>query len=116
MKITIEHLEFPLSVKGKITKIPKISKISKLHLDFISGKNIHFDKTNLSIKEPHKIIISNESSCLILISYEDDNNLYVKDSHEIMTLSKLSDLVLKMQKMKKIEIFLNFIFSLFYKG
>jgi len=113
MKITIEHLEFPLSVKHKITKIPKISK---LHLDFISGKNIHFDKTNLSIKEPHKIIISNESSCLILISYEDDNNLYVKDSHEIMTLSKLSDLVLKMWKMKKIEIFLNFIFSLFYKG
>ncbi len=24
MKITIEHLEFPLSVKDKITKIPKI--------------------------------------------------------------------------------------------
>ena len=46
MKITIEHLEFPLSVKDKITKI------SKLHLDFISGKNIHFDKTNLSIKVP----------------------------------------------------------------
>ena len=113
MKITIEHLEFPLSVKDKITKIPKISK---LHLDFISGKNIHFDKTNLSIKEPHKIIISNESSCLILISYEDDNNLYVKDSHEIMTLSRLSDLVLKMWKMKKIEKILNFYFSLFYKG
>ena len=47
MKITIENLEFTLSVKDKITKIPKISK---LHLDFISGKNIHFDKTNLSIK------------------------------------------------------------------
>jgi len=27
MKITIEHLEFPLSVKDKITKIPKISKL-----------------------------------------------------------------------------------------
>ena len=83
MKITIEHLEFPLSVKDKITKIPKMSKL-------------HLDKTNLSIKEPHKIIISNESSCLILISYENDNNLYVKDNHEIMTLSKLSDLILKM--------------------
>ena len=98
MKITIEHLEFPLSVKDKITKIPKISK---LHLDFISGKNIHFDKTNLSIKEPHKIIISNEASCLILISYEEDNNLYAIDSHEIITLSKLSDLVLKLWKMQK---------------
>lgn len=113
MKITIEHLEFPLNVKDKITKIPKISK---LHLDFISGKNIHFDKTNLSIKEPHKIIISNESSCLILISYEHDNNLYVKDSLEIMTLSRLSDLVLKMWKMKKIKIFFKFIFPFIYKG
>lgn len=99
MKITIEHLEFPLSVKDKITKIPKISK---LHLNFISGKNIHFDNTNLSIKEPHKIIISNESICLILISYDDDNNLYLKDSHEIITLSRLSGLVLKMQEMKNI--------------
>ena len=27
MKITIEHLEFPLSVKDKITKIPKMSKL-----------------------------------------------------------------------------------------
>lgn len=97
MKITIEHLEFPLSVKDKITKIPKISK---LHLSFISGKNIYFDKTNLSIKEPHKIIIINESICLILISYDDDNNLYLKDSHEIITLSRLSNLVLKMQEMK----------------
>lgn len=52
MKITIEQLEFPLYIKEKITKI---SKISKLHLEFINGKNIHFDKTNLSIHEPHKI-------------------------------------------------------------
>lgn len=99
MKITIEHLEFPLNVKNKITKMPKISK---LHLNFISGKNIHFDKTNLSIKEPHKIIISNESICLILISYSNYNNLYLKDSHEIITLSRLFNLVLKMQEMKKI--------------
>ena len=73
MEITIEHLEFPLSVKDKITKI------SKLHLDFISGKNVLFDRNNLSLKEPYKIIISNESYFLNLISYEDDNNLYVKE-------------------------------------
>ena len=60
MKITIEQLEFPLCVKEKITKIPKISK---LHLEFINGKNIHFDKTNLSIHEPHKIIISMINYC-----------------------------------------------------
>ena len=81
-----------------------------------AGEQCPFDKTNLSIKEPHKIIISNESSCLILISYENDNNLYAKDSHEIITLSKLSDLVLKMWKTKKIKNFKSFVFSLFYKA
>ncbi len=50
MKITIEPLEFPISVKEKLLKIPKISK---LHIEFVNGKNIHFDKTNLSINEPH---------------------------------------------------------------
>lgn len=57
MKITIEPLEFPLSVKEKLMKIPKISK---LHIEFVNEKNIHFDKTNLSINEPHKVIISND--------------------------------------------------------
>ena len=72
MEITIEDLEFPLSVKDKITKI------SKLYLDFISGKNVLFDRNNLTLKEPYKIIISNESYFLNLISYEGYNNLYVK--------------------------------------
>lgn len=44
MKITIESLEFPLSVKEKLMKIPKISK---LHIEFVNGKNIHFDKTKV---------------------------------------------------------------------
>lgn len=92
MKITIEHLEFPLSVKDKITKIPKISK---LHLDFISGKNIHFNKTNLSIKEPHKIIISNESSCLILISYEDENGKLHEDKTNLLNFINHLLLILK---------------------
>ena len=92
MKITIEPLEFPLCVKERITKIPKISK---LHLEFISGKNIHFDKTNLSLTDPHKIIISNESSCLILLSYENDNNLYLTDSLEIITLESIKNLIKK---------------------
>ncbi len=93
MKITIEPLEFPLRVKQKLLKIPKISK---LHLEFINGKNIHFDKTNLSINEPHKIIISNDSSYIILLSYPNDNNFYLKDSLEIITLESLKFLILKM--------------------
>ncbi len=83
MKITIEPLEFPLCVKEKLMKIPKKSK---LHIEFVNWKNIHFDKTNLSINETHKIIISNESLFIMLPSYPDDNNLYLKDSLEIITL------------------------------
>ncbi len=93
MKITIEPLEFPISVKEKIMKI---SKISKLHIEFINGKNIHFNKTNLSINEPHKIIISNDLSCIILLSYPYDNNFYLKDSLEIITLESIKFLILKM--------------------
>lgn len=93
MKITIEPLEFPLCVKEKLMKIPKISK---LHIEFVNGKNIHFDKTNLSINEPHKVIISNDSSCIILLSYPNDNNLYLKDSLEIITLESIKFLILKM--------------------
>ena len=81
MKITIKQLEFSLCVKEKIMKIPKISK---LHLEFINGNNIHFDKTNLSINEPHKIIVSNDLSCLILLFYPNENNLYLKDSLDII--------------------------------
>ena len=64
MKITIEQLEFPLCVKEKITKIPKISR---LHLEFINGKNIHFDKTNLSIHEPY--LFMNHIKLLLVIIY-----------------------------------------------
>jgi len=52
----------------------KIPKILKLHIEFVNGKNIHFNKTNLSINEPHKVIISNDSSCIIILSYPNDNN------------------------------------------
>ncbi len=93
MKITIEPLEFPICVKEKLLKIPKISK---LHIEFVNGKNIHFDKTNLSINEPHQIIISNDLSCIILLSYPNDNNFYLKNSLEIITLESIKFLILKM--------------------
>jgi len=84
IKITIEPLEFPLCVKEKLMKIPKISK---LHI--VNGKNIHFDKTNLSINKLHKVIISNEESYIIILSHPNDNNLYLKDSLEIITLESI---------------------------
>ena len=59
-------------------------------------KNIHFDKTNLSIHEPHKIIISNNLSCLVLLIFKNDNNIYIKDSLDTITIKRLETLVLQM--------------------
>lgn len=106
MKTTIENLIFPCEIKKKL-KIK--GSFGNLDTQYIDGHLIKFDKTNLSVTEPHKIIISNESICLILISYGDDNNLYLKDSHEIITLSRLSNLVLKMQEIKTFKSYFFFI-------
>lgn len=40
MKVSIEQLEFPSSIKDKILKL---KDISKLHIDFIGDKYIHFE-------------------------------------------------------------------------
>lgn len=73
MKITIEPLEFPLCVKEKLMKIPKISK---LHIEFVNGKNINFDKK----KKEKTINILKE--CY-------DNNLY--NSKDLKEISKDTD-------------------------
>ena len=49
----------------------------------LNGKYIHFNNTNISINDPHKNIISNNSYCLILLSYENNNNFYLKDYFDI---------------------------------
>ena len=67
-----------------------------IRISFINGKNIHFNKTNLSIHEPHKIIISNNLSCLILLVFNNDNNIYIKDSLDTITIKRLETLVLQM--------------------
>ena len=56
MNVSIEILEFPLCVKNKILRI---KDITKLNIEYIAGKNIIFNNSNLGLKEPHKIIISN---------------------------------------------------------
>ena len=42
-------------------KLLRYLKYQNLILSLLIEKNIHFDKSNLSIKKPHKIMISNES-------------------------------------------------------
>ncbi len=93
MNVSIEILEFPLCIKNKILRI---KNITKLNIEYIAGKNIIFNNSNLGLNEPHKIIISNDSSCIILLSYPNDNNLYLNDNLEIITLESIKFLILKM--------------------
>lgn len=90
MNVSIEILEFPLCVKNKILRI---KDITKLNIEYIAGKNIIFNNSNLGLKEPHKIIISNDKKRIVLLCYDDDINLYNEDLSEIITISKLTDIV-----------------------
>ena len=40
--------------------------MGNLEVEFIDGHLIRFDKTNLSVQEPYKIIVSNKKNTLIL--------------------------------------------------
>ena len=95
MKVSIEQLEFPSSIKDKILKIKDVTKINT---EFISGKYIHFENTNLSIHEPHEIIFSNDSNYFVLINYENDSTLYDKETMESVTLEMIKFVILKLVK------------------
>lgn len=62
MKMTIEILKFSCDIKKKL-KI-KVS-MGNLDVEFIDGHLIKFDRTNLSVQEPHKIIVSNKKNTLV---------------------------------------------------
>lgn len=74
MKTIIRSLDFPSEIKNKL-KI-KVSTIN-LKFKFISGHIIKFDKTNLSVQEPHNIIITNSNNVLIALLYNDNEKLYL---------------------------------------
>ena len=66
MKTTIETLTFPCEV---IDKIKINTSFINLSIRFVNGHIIKFNKTDLSIREPHKIIISNSYNTLIALLY-----------------------------------------------
>lgn len=90
MKISTEQLDFPLCIKNKILRI---KDITKLHLEFITGKHIIFNKTNLALQEPHKILISNDKEFVMLLAYENDNTLYSSDLSSTVSSTDLRQIV-----------------------
>ena len=85
MKTTIESLDFPSEIKNKL-KI-KVST-TNLEIKYLSGHIIKFDKTNLSVREPHRIIVSNSNKILIALLYDDINKIYLPNHNAIISFTK----------------------------
>ncbi len=90
MNVSIEILEFPLCIKNKILRI---KNITKLNIEYIAGKNIVFNHSNLGLNEPHKIVISNNTQRIVLLCYDDDSILYNEDLSDTITITELSNII-----------------------
>ena len=96
MKTTIENLEFPCEIKKKLKM--KVS-MGNLEVDFIDGHLIKFDKTNLSVQEPHKIIVSNKKNTLVALLYENEDKIYLPSENAIISITKYISILNTMNKM-----------------
>ena len=96
MKTTIETLEFPCEIKKKLKM--KVS-MGNLEVEFIDGHLIKFDKTNLSVQEPYKIIVNNKHHTLIALLYNDEDKIYIPSDNAIISITKYISILNKMNKM-----------------
>lgn len=85
MKTTIENLKFPCEIKKKLKM--KVS-MGNLEAQFIDGHLIKFDKTNLSVQEPHKIIVNNRNHTLVALLYENEDKIYLPNEGVIISITK----------------------------
>ena len=97
MKTTIETLIFPSELKNKLSM--KVGK-SNLNISFINGHAITIDKTNLSITEPHKIIVNNNVNTLIAYVYDNNNKIYLPNHNAIVSITKFISILNDMNKCK----------------
>ena len=95
MKTTIESLDFPSEIKNKLKM--KVST-TNLKIDFLSGHVIKFDKTNLSVREPHRIIVSNSNKILIALLYDDIDKIYLPNHNAIISFTKYINILNNMNK------------------
>lgn len=95
MKTTIETIEFPCEIKKKL-KIK--ASMGNLDVEFIDGHLIKFDKTNLSVQEPHKIIVSNKKNILIALLYDNEDKIYLPTENAIISITKYISILNTMNK------------------
>ncbi len=96
MKTTIENLEFPSDIKKRLKM--KVST-TNLNIEFLSGHIIKFNQTNISVREPHRIIVSNSKNTLIALLYDDIEKVYLPRENAIVSFTKYVSILNTMNKM-----------------
>ena len=85
MKTVITELPFPCEIKNKIKM--KVST-GNLEINFLSGQLIKIDNTNISIEEPHRIIVKKDNMILLAMLYNNEDKIYLPNNNIIITLTK----------------------------
>ena len=85
MKTVITELPFPCEIKNKIKM--KVST-GNLEINFLSGHLIKIDNTNISIEEPHRIIVKKGNMILLAMLYNNEDKIYLPNNNIIITLTK----------------------------
>lgn len=98
MKTTIETLEFPCEFKKKLKMKASLGNLS---ISFTSVHLIKVNNTNLSVTEPYKIIVENNSKTLIAYLYKDNDKIYLPISNAIISFAKFITILNEMNKMGK---------------
>ena len=96
MKTTIENLEFPSDIKKRLKM--KVST-TNLNIEFLSGHIIKFNQTNISVREPYRIIVSNSKNTLIALLYDDIEKIYLPRENAIVSFTKYVSILNTMNKM-----------------
>ena len=90
MKITFNTIEFPCEIKNKIIKLVNTSKIT---IDFINGRTITINKTNLALEQPCRVVFSNNDNYFEVLIYEGSDYFYVENSTTTLSLTSLVKLI-----------------------
>lgn len=73
--------------------------MGNLEVEFIDGHLIKFDKTNLSVQEPYKIIVNNKNHTLVALLYNDGDKIYIPSDNAIISITKYISILNTMNKM-----------------
>lgn len=73
-------------------RIKMVCNFNNARCDFVQGKILNIDKTNVSFVEPHKINIKIKNKKIMLL-YFDKDNLFFNDRSMQITLEQLNILL-----------------------